>query len=125
MIDKQFIESARNIRSEFLSLNKKLEVYKIDLENLSKYLKDTVKELEGLTSVKITSKSDLTEMSQNLIKKLEEIDLEEKKISNLVKPINDKIDKLREEENILYKALKEKYPSKTDEQLKKELHSQL
>ena len=125
MIDKQFIESARNIRSEFLSLNKKLELYKIDLENLSKYLQNTVKELEGLTSVKITSKSDLTEMSQNLIKKLEEIDLEEKKISNLVKPINDKIDKLREEENILYKELKEKYPGKTDEQLKTELHSQL
>jgi chromosome segregation ATPase len=125
MIDKQFIESARNIRYEFLSLNKKLEVYKIDLENLSKYLQNTVKELESLTSIKITSKSDLTEMSQKLIKKLEEIDLEEKKISNLVKPINDKIDRLREEENILYKALKEKYPSKTDDQLKTELHSQL
>ena len=46
MIDKQFIESARNIRSEFLSLNKKLEVYKKELVDLSDYLQNVIKDLE-------------------------------------------------------------------------------
>ena len=38
---------------------------------------------------------------------------------------NDRIEKLREEETILYNSLKEKYPNMSDEDLKKELHSRL
>jgi chromosome segregation ATPase len=123
MIDKQYVESAKNIKSEFISLNRKLENYKNDLKNLSDFLENTVKDLESITNNKVSSKEDLTDMANKLVKKLQDVELEEIKLTNLVKPINDRIDKLREEENILYKALKEKYPTMTDEQLKNELHS--
>lgn len=125
MIDKQYVESARNIKSEFVSLNKKLEIYKKELVNLSGFLENTIKELDLLTKKQVTSKPELTNIGEQLIKKLEDVELEEKKLSSLIKPINDRIDKLREEENILYKALKQKYPNISDEELKKELHSYL
>jgi chromosome segregation ATPase len=125
MIDKQYVESARNIKSEFISLNKKLEIYKKELVNLSGFLENTIKELDLLTKKQVSSKTELTNVGEQLIKKLEDVELEEKKLSSLIKPINDRIDKLREEENILYKALKQKYPNISDEELKKELHSYL
>lgn len=125
MIDRQYVESARNIKSEFTSLNKKLEIYKKELVNLSGFLENTIKELDLLTKKQVSSKTELTNVGEQLIKKLEDVELEEKKLSSLIKPINDRIDKLREEENILYKALKQKYPNISDEELKKELHSYL
>ena len=125
MIDKQYVESARNIKNEFLSLSKKLDNYKGDLEKLSNFLQDTVKELQNITEKKVTSKDDLTDMANKLVKKLQDVELEEIKITNLVKPINDRIEKLREEENILYKSLKVKYPNMTDDDMKRELNSRI
>jgi len=125
MIDKQYVESARNIKTEFLSLSKKLDNYKGDLEKLSSFLQDTVKELQNITEKKVTSKDDLTDMANKLVKKLQDVELEEIKITNLVKPINDRIEKLREEENILYKSLKVKYPNMTDDDMKRELNSRI
>ena len=125
MIDKQYVESARNIKTEFLSLSKKLDNYKGDLEKLSNFLQDTVKELQNITEKKVTSKDDLTDMANKLVKKLQDVELEEIKITNLVKPINDRIEKLREEENILYKSLKVKYPNMTDDDMKRELNSRI
>ena len=56
MIDKQYIESAKNIRSEFVSLNKKLDIYKKDLEKLSEYLQTTIADLNNMTNKKVESK---------------------------------------------------------------------
>jgi chromosome segregation ATPase len=125
MIDKQYIESAKNIRSEFVSLNKKLDIYKKDLENLSEYLQTTIADLNNMTNKKIESKQELQTIAENLIKKIEEIELEEKKMTNLVKPINERIDKLKEEETILYNALKTKYPNLSDDEMRKEIHSRI
>jgi chromosome segregation ATPase len=125
MIDKQYIESAKNIKSEFISLNKKLDIYKKDLENLSEYLQTTIADLNNMTNKKVDSKHELQSIAENLIKKIEEIEIEEKKMTNLVKPINDRIDKLKEEETILYNALKTKYPNLNDEEMRKEIHSRI
>ena len=125
MIDKQYIESAKNIRSEFVSLNKKLDIYKKDLENLSEYLQTTIADLNNMTNKKVESKQELQTIAENLIKKIEEIELEEKKMTNLVKPINERIDKLKEEETILYNALKTKYPNLSDDEMRKEIHSRI
>ena len=99
MIDKQYVESARSIRTEFLSLSKKLDSYKNDLENLSNFLQNTVKELQNITEKKATTKEDLTDMANKLVKKLQDVELEEIKITNLVKPINDRIEKSINENN--------------------------
>ena len=125
MIDKQYIESAKNIRSEFVSLNKKLDIYKKDLEKLSEYLQTTITDLNNMTNKKVESKQELQTIAENLIKKIEEIELEEKKMTNLVKPINERIDKLKEEETILYNALKTKYPNLSDDEMRKEIHSRI
>jgi chromosome segregation ATPase len=124
MIDKQYLESAKNIRYEFLNLSKKLDSYHTELIQLFEYLQNVTEELNELNSnevSKIKSASDATIVGNKIVKKMEEIESEEQKLLNLVKPINDRIDRLREEENILYKKIKQKYPSLTDDEIKKEI----
>ena len=124
MIDKQYLESAKNIRYEFLNLSKKLDSYHKELTQLFEYLQNVTKELNELNTnevSKIKSASDATIIGNKIVKKMEEIESEEQKLLNLVKPINDRIDRLREEENILYKKIKTKYPSLSDDEIKKEI----
>jgi len=124
MIDKQYLESAKNIRYEFLNLSKKLDSYHKELTQLFEYLQNVTKELDELNTKevsKIKSATDATVIGNKIVKKMEEIESEEQKLIRLVKPINDRIDKLREEENILYKKIREKYPLLSDDEIKKEI----
>jgi chromosome segregation ATPase len=128
MIDKIYIESAKNIRREFLSLSQKLDNYQNDLTKYVSYLENASKDLENIKTNDIKNlreASDLQTISERITKKLNEIETEEQKIIHLIKPINNRIEKLREEENYLYNQIKEKYPNLTDEQIIKEIHSYL
>ena len=128
MINKIYIESAKNIRYEFLNLSKKLDTYQKELTNLFSYLEGVSVELQEISKnevSKIRSKADATNVTDHIIKKMNEIEAEEKKLIRLITPINDRIDKLRDEEKYLYNQIKEKYPLMTEDEIKKEIQSHL
>jgi chromosome segregation ATPase len=128
MIDKIYIESAKNIRKEFLSLSEKLDNYQSDLNKYVSYLETASVDLESIKNndvKKMREASDLKDITEKITKKLNEIETEEQKIIHLIRPINDRIEKLREEENYLYGQIKEKYPKLSDEEIIKEIHSYL
>jgi chromosome segregation ATPase len=128
MIDKIYIESAKNIRKEFLNLSEKLDKYQNGLKKYVSYLETASSDLEAIKNndvKKMKEASELKDISEKITKKLTEIETEEQKIIHLIKPINDRIEKLREEENYLYTQIKEKYPKLTDEEIIKEIHSYL
>ena len=128
MIAKIYIESAKNIRSEFLKLSKKLDSYQKESAELVIYLENISKELEEYSKnevSKIKDKTDISTVGDHIIKKKTEIEAEEQKLLRLVKPINEKIDKLKIEETILFKQLLEKYPSMTEKEIIQEIHSYL
>ena len=128
MINKIYIESAKNIRYEFLNLSKKLDTYQKELTNLFSYLEGVSVELQEISKnevSKIRSKADATNVTDHIIKKMNEIEAEEQKLIRLINPINDRIDKLRDEEKYLYNQIKEKYPLMTEDEIKKEIQSHL
>ena len=128
MINKIYIESAKNIRYEFLNLSKKLDTYQKELTNLFSYLEGVSVELQEISKnevSKIRSKADATNVTDHIIKKMNEIEAEEQKLIRLITPINDRIDKLRDEEKYLYNQIKEKYPLMTEDEIKKEIQSHL
>ena len=128
MINKIYIESAKNIRSEFLNLSKTLDSYNNELVNLLDYLKNISVELEDISKLevsKIRTKSDASNVTDRIVKKMNEIEVEEKKLIRLITPINDKIERLRTEEILLFTQIKEKYPKLTDSEIKKEVQSYL
>ena len=128
MIDKQLIESAKIIRREFLTLNRNLNEYQDDVKNLGFFLQSKASELESYSEKnlkRLSSRDDLDKVVKHILSEVESIEEEEKKLSKKVSAINDKIEKLRKDEIKLYETIKHRYPSLSDDQISKEVQSQL
>ena len=128
MIDKQLIESAKIIRREFLTLSRNLDEYQDDVKNLGFFLQSKASELESYSEKnlkRLSSRDDLDKVVKHILSEVESIEEEEKKLSKKVSAINDKIEKLRKDEIKLYETIKHRYPSLSDDQISKEVQSQL
>jgi hypothetical protein len=128
MIAKIYLENAKNIRNEFLKLTKKLDIYKKELAELVIFLEKKMSELSDYSDNEISgikNKSDITTVSDHIIKELGVIEAEEQKILRLVSPVNDSIEKLRVEEAFLFNQLKEKYPKLSEKEIIEEINSYL
>ena len=128
MIDRQLIESAKIIRREFLTLSKKLDGYQDDVKNLGFFLQNKASELESYSEKnlkRLSSKDDLDRVVRHILSEIDSIEEEEKKLSKKVSSINDEIEKLRKDEVKLYETIKHRYPNLSDDQISKEVQSQL
>jgi chromosome segregation ATPase len=128
MIDNQLIESAKFIRKDFLVLSRKLDMYQDDVRNLGLFLQKKASELESYSEKnikKITSKSNLDEVVRHILSEIESIEEEEAKLSKKVSSINDEMDKLRKDELALYENIKIRYPNLSDDEILKEIQSNL
>lgn len=128
MIDKRYIESAKQIRSEYLRLNDELNRYQDDVKELGEFLLKKVDELKNFNDKEIKkakTKDELSQVTKVLVNNLTEIEDKEKIIGAKVSEINKKIERLKKDEIILYNTLKEKYPEMTNEELRDEVQSHL
>jgi predicted nucleic acid-binding Zn-ribbon protein len=71
------------------------------------------------------TKDQIGVVTQHLLKELQSIEDEEKKLHRKVEKINKELEKLKEEEEVLYKTIKERYPELTDQEIIKEIHQYL
>lgn len=124
MIDSQFINNAKIIRSEFLSLMKSLNKYEKEVEKLAEFYQNISRELEEYNDT-LRDVKNISEVQSYLIGKMNELEIESQKLTNKITPINERIEKLRNEEHILYGKIKEKYPNISDEDLVKEISQYL
>jgi chromosome segregation ATPase len=128
MIDRQIIESAQLIRKNFLKLNSDLSKYQNDINNLISFLREKINELEkyNLEKVKkIRSNDDVKVVSEEIVKKIEEIETEEKKLQKKVSTISNELEKLKKDEEILYKTIRDRYPELSDDEIVEQIHSNL
>lgn len=121
MIDKHYIDSAIKIRKEYLGLNKKLEECALEIKKISEHLMTETELLDELKENLGKYKSP-EEAQEAIFKKLSDIDLHTKKINNIYKPVNDRIEELRKQEEILYNNIRRAYPSLSDEEIVKEIN---
>ena len=120
MIDKNFINNAIIIRNEFISLIKSLEKYETEAKNLSMFYNKIANEMSAYKE-SLDQINDVQKIQKYLLGKMNELEVESQKLSSKITPINDRIEKLRKEEEILYNKIKEKYPKLSDDEIKKEL----
>lgn len=128
MIDEQFIESAKQIRREYLLLVNTLNKYEDDIKGLGTFLLEKVGELTKYNDdvvKKIKSKEEVSMVTTYLLKEVENIETEERKISSKVEEINRKMEKLKNEQNILQVMIKERHPEMTDTEIRNYIQSQL
>jgi hypothetical protein len=87
-----------------------------------------MKNLEGLIDnkiKKIRNEQHLESVSRDIIKEIDDIEFEEKKLQKKVENINIELEKLSKEEEVLYDTIRSRYPELTDNQIIKEIHKNL
>lgn len=128
MIDKQIIDSAKIIRKLYLETTKNVEDYESDLKKLVNFLKEKMANLEKLKHSKLKKgqeQNQIDKLVSDILKELNSIEEEEKRLSAKIKKMNESLDKLKKDELALYNVVKERYPKLSDEQIKKEIHKHL
>lgn len=128
MLDKQYIESAKYIRSEFLVLNGELTKHQDDLKKLSDFLTSKIGELKSYRDnviSKMKTRDDLTKITEHLLKEIMTIEDEERKINSKVDKINIKMEKLKISEKNLFDSIREKYPEIPVDEVRKQIQSNL
>lgn len=125
MIDKSYIESAKTIRKEFLELDSSLSDYKMYVKDLTDSFMRIAGELQQWKDNQLMKESSVQSAGEFMLKKLDEIEQETEKLNKKIEPINSKMEKLREEENKLYRKIKERYPTLSDEQIVRQIQENI
>ena len=125
MIDSFYIESAKRIRTEYLSLNRSLEKYQTDLREISELLIKTAHELDEYNKKDLRKETSFESIKNYIFGKLDHLDAESNKLAKKINPINDAIEKLKQDELNLYQVLRTKYSNLTDDQIRQEIQKHL
>lgn len=116
MIDKRYIETAINIRKEFLSVSGELEKMSTDLEMVKNKLENAVTKLEDISS-NISDYHSKDDIQNDVINELMILENEGRRIEKLYNPLNEKMEELQKEEETLYNKIKTKYKNLSDIQI--------
>ena len=119
MIEERYLKMAINIRQTYLKLINNLDLYRTRALQVSDKLEETIQKLNTLQSDVSKTSTDITEKQvfDRLLKILDEVEQEGKRLENLVNPINVEIEKLSKEEEELYRQIVEHHHNLTEDQI--------
>lgn len=124
MIENSLVENARLIRLEFTNLLKELNIYEKDFKKLAASFTETAEELK-IISETVEKKDTLKTIQDRAMAKLHPLEIETNSITTKMSVINEKLERLRKEESDLYNIIKKRYPSYSDEDMKREIESRI
>jgi len=123
MIEENFYKSAIEIRKTYLKLINDMESYRKIAESTMNGLNRSMVEIEKIKKEmkdNRNSKGD-NSFSSNVLEKvmkvLDDVELEGRKIEDFIDPINRDIEKLAKEEQILYKKICDSNPNLSEDQI--------
>ena len=123
MVDEKYLQMSLTIRRTYLKLINNLDLYRSRALQISERLEDTVKKIDELNKeAEENAKKKNTNISQievfeKLLKIIDEVDDEGKRLENLISPINVEIEKLAKEEMELYQMIVDSHPNLTEDQI--------
>lgn len=120
MIAVQYIREAIRIRKRYESIVSLLDKYEREVKELHSdllALNEQVKEIRPSMKGEIKDKK--------VLETITTLQRYESKLEEKIKPLQVEMDALRKQSNSLYDALKERYPYLSDDELKKDLFSQI
>ena len=126
MIEERFIKRAVQIRKNYLKVTQDISVYETSAKNVLNTLESTLSKLNTLQeSIKNKVVTNADDASKKVMSILLEVEKEGERLEKLIDPLNDEIEKLRVEENELYRLIKEKHPGITDKEIIEEIHNEI
>jgi hypothetical protein len=122
MIDEKYLQRAINIRRTYLKLINSMDLYRARALQVSDRLNDTLKKLDEIredSKVRSGSKKNINEVDllNRLLKIIDEVDDEGKRLEKLIEPVNLEIEKLSKEEMELYRLIVDNHPSLSEDQI--------
>jgi|TARA_B100001094_G_C17805222_1_gene611083 predicted nucleic acid-binding Zn-ribbon protein len=122
MIREDFLLRAVRIRKNYISLTNNLDVYLSKVENVSNKLEKTIDEITNIekkyeNSEKKNIKFESDKTLKELLKIIENVESEGKRLESIVNPLNKEIEKLSKEEVELYKLIKQTHSNLTEGQI--------
>jgi predicted nucleic acid-binding Zn-ribbon protein len=132
MIEEKYLQMAINIRRTYLKLINNMDLYRARALQVSERLDETLKKIDDFNEKLNTKDPDakkvnLTEKEifENLLKIIDEVDEEGKKLEKLISPVNIEIEKLSKEEIELYRLIVENHPTLTEDQIVEKVQDRL
>lgn len=122
MIQEIFLKQAFNIRKEYLDIRRNIDLYEKNVKNLLTNLQSKADDLNDLKNKLDNNKINDPEHAKNELLKImieleSDINQNDKYISNL----NHKIESLKEQEQSLFRDIKQRYPEMNNSDIKKEV----
>jgi hypothetical protein len=121
MIAEQYIQEGIRIRKSYIKNLKEILKQEPIIQDRKIKFQELQKEMESIVN------SDLNDVRKalQLNEKLIILDREMKKVQDIIKPFHDNIEKLRDDKDKLYLAIKEKYPNITQQEIEKDIMSKV
>lgn len=130
MIEEKYLQMAINIRRTYLKLINNMDLYRARALQVSDRLDGTLKKIDDFNEKIAKNKGKNTnltekEIFENLLKIIDEVDEEGKRLEKLIDPINIEIEKLSKEEMELYRLIVENHPTLTEDQIVEKVQDRL
>ncbi len=131
MVDEKYLQKAISIRRTYLKLINNMDLYRARALQVSERLDGTLKKIDDYQNeLKENAKSkkptlNETEIFQKLLKIIDEVDEEGKRLEKLIEPINLEIEKLAKQEMELYRQILDGHPNLTEEQIVEKVQDRL
>jgi DNA repair ATPase RecN len=110
MIDENFIQAAVTIRRDYLKVTNTLGVYQKKAKESVDALDDIIEDLEKLKQKAKSNKEMTTDMAMTDIKKIiKDFEEETTRLTSVIDPLNEQLEKLAIEEEELWRSIKIKH----------------
>jgi chromosome segregation ATPase len=116
MISKRFIDQGIKIREDFLNVNKKLNLILDDIKRTANKMEEFKNDFVEI-SENMEDFPDLETAKKTLLDKLTQADAESKRLAKVYEPINRELESLKQQEESLYRNIKETYPELSDDEI--------
>ncbi len=117
MVDEKYLQSAVRIRKTYLKLVNNLELYKSAATSISAKLDETLEKISKVENSYVDKQMESKDALNELIKIIDDVDNEGKRLERLIDPINIEIENLIKEEQELYRQIKTTHHNLTEDQI--------
>jgi uncharacterized protein YdiU (UPF0061 family) len=122
MIQEIFLKRAFNIRKEYILIKYNISLYEKNIRDILTILEEKAVDLNDLKINLDQNKINDPEMAKSkLLKIIMELESEINNSETFVNNLNKNIDKLKEDENQLFRDIKQRYPEMVDSEIKNEV----
>lgn len=121
MIHPSLIDSARRIKLDYDKTEKELNQYMVEVEQLGQDFSSSSEQVGSLAVDIKKKKLPADKVKNELLQVLIGLEDKYKLLLDKINKINRDLENLRKQEKDLYEIIKSKYPSLSDEQIKKEV----